>query len=639
MITEAERLQERLDFRIARLEGRSGRCFRLRIALFLLFIVFLPLPLAVELRLVLLTLVTIAFLVVASVHRRIDRGIARCHAWKTLKREQQARRELDWEHLPAPAAGLFSEGHPFADDLDLDGEASLHRLLDISVSHRGSALLASWLGAVHPDVEEVLSRQRLVRALVPLRHFREHLRLEYDLVSAEKLDGDAFLRWLRAARLSPSLRWLLPVMSVLAAGNLTLFLLWGYNVTGPWFMPGVFIYGLLYFRYSQVREAFIEAAVRLDDELGRLKTVFRFLERYPYGERVQLRGLVAPFLDPLEQPSRHIRRILRDVVAAGLSMNPVMMVVLNLPLPWDFIFAARLERKRRALESLLPGWLDTLQRLEALQSLANFADLFPTYHFPHIITEGVPQHRSIGQGVNTGTRGGGTPDSDIGTLSEDACSAEDAGSLFSARDLGHPLLPLHSRVDNDFSIDRQGRVFLITGSNMSGKSTFLRTVGINLVLAFAGGPVAASSLYTAPLRLYTCIHISDSLREGVSYFYAEVRRLRDLLAEASVADAPPLLFLIDEIFKGTNNIERHVGAAAYIQALAGGRACGIVSTHDIDLTRLAGESEDIINLHFREHITDDRMVFDYRLRQGPCPTTNALSIMRIEGLPVPEGPH
>jgi hypothetical protein len=592
-------LAARLSSRIARLKLRSRRCFRWRVALFLLFIAVLPLPVSAALRLPMLAAVTVAFLVVASVHRHIDQGIGRCLAWLKLKREQQARRDLDWEHLPTSGTGLFPAGHPFAGDIDLEGPASLHRLLDFSVSHRGSSLLASWLGTTLPSIDTIGARQRLVRALAPLRHFREHLRLEYDLVSAEKLDGDAFVEWLRSARIPSSVRVLLPLMSLLAALNVALFLLWGYDLLPPWFLLGVFVYSVVYFFFTDVREAFIAAAVQLDDELGRLKTVFRFLERYPYSGNEELRGLVTPFLDPKDKPSQHIRRILRDVVAAGLTMNPVMMVILNLPLPWDFIFAARLERKRRALEERLPGWLDTLQRLEALQSLANFADLHPEYHFPEV-------RERI-----------------------------DDGAIFSAVGLGHPLIPYDSRRSNDFDIDRRGRVFLITGSNMSGKSTFLRTVGVNLALAFAGGPVTAKAMRTQLFRLMTCIQISDSLREGVSYFYAEVRRLRDLLREASVEDAPPVLFLIDEIFKGTNNIERHVGAASFIEALAGGLGCGIVSTHDIDLTQLADRLPDVVNLHFREHIVDGRMAFDYELRTGPCPTTNALTIMRLEGLPVP----
>lgn len=598
-----DQLAARFESRIKRLEQRSRSCFQWRVALFVLFIAVLPLPISAALRLPLLLVLAGIFIAVAVVHRRIDHGVARAKAWLKLKREQQARRDLDWEHLPQPATGLFPAGHPFAGDIDLEGPASLHRLLDFSVSHRGSALLASWLGTVQPSLADINSRQSLVRALAPLRHFREHLRVEYDLVSPEKLDGDAFLAWLRSARIPSSLRLLLPVMLVLAAVNIVLFFAWGMNLVGPWYLLGLFAYAALYFRFSDVREAFLAAAVRLDDELGRLKTVFRFLENYRYDGKEELRALAAPFLDAEDRPSQHIRRILRDVVAAGLSMNPVMMVLLNLPLPWDFIFAARLERKRGKLEQLLPDWLDTLQRLEALQSLANFADLHPAYHFPEV--------------------------------------QETAGQepLLDAVQLGHPLIPQTIRISNDFAVDAQGRVFLITGSNMAGKSTFLRTVGINLVLAFAGGPVVAHSLRTQIFRLYTCIQINDSLREGVSYFYAEVRRLRDLLEATREETAPPVFFLIDEIFKGTNNIERHVGAASYVEALAGARGCGIVSTHDIDLTQLADRLPDVANLHFREHIVDERMVFDYLLRTGPCPTTNALTIMRLEGLPVPERHH
>jgi hypothetical protein len=386
----------------------------------------------------------------------------------------------------------------------------------------------------------------------------------------------------------------------LAAINAALFVLWGLNVMGPWFLAGIFVYGVVYFGNARVRETFIETAVRLDIELSRLKTVFRFIEKYPDRGSQALRELTAAFRDEQQCPSRHIRRILRDVVAAGVSMNPVLMVLLNLPLPWDFIFAARLERKRRSLEKLLPVWLDALQRLEALQSLANLAALYPEYVFPEIREAAA----------------GGAP-------------------VFEAEGMGHPLLPPGQRVSNDFSIDSTGTLFLVTGSNMSGKSTFLRTIGINLALSFAGGPVAAQRFSTQLFRLYTCIQISDSLREGVSYFYAEVRRLKRLLERLDGAEEVPLFFLIDEIFKGTNNIERHVGGEAYLRALAGKRGTGIVSTHDIELTALEGAVPGLVNLHFREHIENDRMHFDYRLRTGPCPTTNALVIMRLEGLPVP----
>jgi DNA mismatch repair ATPase MutS len=191
-------------------------------------------------------------------------------------------------------------------------------------------------------------------------------------------------------------------------------------------------------------------------------------------------------------------------------------------------------------------------------------------------------------------------------------------------------------VGNDFTLERLGELVIITGSNMSGKSTFLRTVGVNLCLAFSGAPVPASAWCTMPFRLFTCITVSDSVTDGISYFYAEVRRLKALLEALHEAHPYPLFFLIDEIFRGTNNRERHIGSRAYIQALTGGYGVGLVSTHDLELVKLEHEMGGIRNVHFREAIAAGRMIFDYQLRPGPCPTTNALQIMRLAGLPVPE---
>lgn len=597
-------LQERLDRRIARMRRLSTRFVQVRVVLFLAFLGGFGLPLSPPLVALTLTAVAVAFFLVAARHRRTDDSIARHRAWKAIKRAQQARRALTWEHLPPAAIARAEEEHPFANDIGLFGDAGLHRLIDLSVSRRGCRLLADWLADPAPAPEDIRTRQRLVAGLAPLMHFREHMQLEYAMVSGERLDGDAFLAWLRSAALPAAIRWVLPATLLLAGANLLLFLLWGYGVTGPWFVLSFFIYGAVYFINGRVRESFIETAVQLDAELGRLKTVFRSIERYPVRHNAALEELTAVFHAPDQRPSRHIRRILRDVIAAGLSMNPVMMLVLNLALPWDFIFAARLERKRRTIERLLPAWLDALQRLEALQSLANLSALYPEYTFP--------------------------------TLHEDA-----GAPVLAAEELGHPLIPLEKRVANDFRVDEVGTLYLVTGSNMSGKSTFLRTVGISFALAWAGGPVAARRFSFRLFRLYTCIQISDSLREGVSYFYAEVRRLRRLLERldatqnGTAEDRTPLFFLIDEIFKGTNNIERHVGGESYLRALAARRGTGILSTHDIELTGLEGAVPGLVNLHFREHVRDERMEFDYRLRTGPCPTTNALVIMRLEGLPVP----
>jgi DNA mismatch repair ATPase MutS len=193
------------------------------------------------------------------------------------------------------------------------------------------------------------------------------------------------------------------------------------------------------------------------------------------------------------------------------------------------------------------------------------------------------------------------------------------------------------KVVNDFAMHKAGEAVIITGSNMSGKSTFLRTLGINLCLAFAGGPVNAGTLQTCLFRIFTCIKVSDSVTGGYSYFYAEVKRLRALLSELERDSGYPLFFLIDEIFKGTNNRERLIGSQAYIQALVGKNCLGVISTHDLELVKLADISPEIKNYHFKEDVIDGQMVFDYILRPGPCPTTNALKIMQMEGLPIETG--
>jgi DNA mismatch repair ATPase MutS len=200
--------------------------------------------------------------------------------------------------------------------------------------------------------------------------------------------------------------------------------------------------------------------------------------------------------------------------------------------------------------------------------------------------------------------------------------------------MGHPLIPDETRISNDFTLQHLGELALVTGSNMSGKSTFLRTLGVNLCLAFAGGPVCAAGLQTIPFRLFTCINVSDSLNDGISYFYAEVRRLKVLLDELNADQPLPLFFLIDEIFRGTNNRERQIGSRSYVEALVGGHGVGAISTHDLELIHLAEQMPGIKNYHFREEVRDGRMIFDYRLRPGPSPTTNALKIMKLEGLPV-----
>ncbi len=430
--------------------------------------------------------------------------------------------------------------------------------------------------------------------------FRDKLRLNAALVaqkSDEKWPGQRLLDWLAAQKqdgrgLRSALRLLFP----LALVNGILLLLYLAEQLPPWWMvtwlPFV---AISVFQLRQIGPVFQEAFF-LQDGLEQLRAVFDFLEGYRYGRSPHLKELCQPFWDGEKRPSQQLKQISRIVAAISLQKNPFVWFTINALLPWDLYFVYRLRQQKKELSQVLPAWLDILAELEALNSLANFAYLNPGFLLPQLVDE-VPV-------------------------------------LFQAQALGHPLIPDDVRVCNDFTLHQIGAVDIITGSNMAGKSSFLRTIGVNLSLAFAGGPVCAVSLQTTLFRLYTSMRIADSVTDGFSYFYAEVQRLKALLDALREEQVPPLFFLIDEIFRGTNNRERLIGSRAYVAALAGGNGIGVIATHDLDLVTLADSLPGVTNYHFRDDVLNGRMIFDYKLHPGPCPTTNALKIMQLAQLPV-----
>ena len=548
------------------------------------------------------------FALTVALHRRVDAAIARHTLWLGLKRQHLARMALNWVQLPAdrplppPPAS-----HPFATDLDLVGAFSLHQLVDTAVSADGSLRLRQWLLDLDPRLEEVQRRQQLVRALLPLSLFRDRLALEGLLArqnSDKPWDAQALLAWIErdagGQQHVQKLRPKLITLSALGIVNVILLLLDQLIAMPPLWAAGLAFYFVFYLFQGRAVGQLFQEAMSLQDALQQLAGVFTFLERPRFEDVQPLRERCAPFRRQNQPPSTFVRRLGRVVAAAGLSRNPVMWLVLNVFFPWDFYYAYRLQTVRAQMSGRLPRWLDVWFELEAASALANLGYLNPAYTFPVV-------HDPGSQAVP-----------------------------FAARQMGHPLIAHRHKVPNDFSISEVGRVDIITGSNMAGKSSFLRTVGANLCLAYAGGPVDAAALETRLFRLYTAIRVTDSVTDGISYFYAEVKRLKALLLALEDADARPLFFLIDEIFRGTNNRERLLGSRAYIRELVGQNGAGLIATHDLELVQLADEIAQVSNYHFRDSVREGRMIFDYRLRPGPSPTTNALKVMAQEGLPVPK---
>jgi DNA mismatch repair ATPase MutS len=540
----------------------------------------------------------VVFNIVAYFHRQIDRSSKRHEIWRVIKRRQIARMRLDWSSIPGTDYQEPDLDHPFEIDLDVTGKCSLLQLVDISISQDGSQRLQAWLLETHPQASVIERQQAVIKELVPLARFRDKLLLAFYLVSKKQLDGRTLLNWVDRKTNPKTLNRVLLASTGLALLNIVLFGLNEFNILPAFWIATFTLYAVIYFMNFDLIDSLLADSNMISDEMRKFREILRYLENYRYGSHNSLRKLCQAFIGPSHRPSKRLRQITWLGFTIGLRMNPIVRALLNV-VPWDFFLVNRINKMKSILADDLPIWLEVLTELEASVSLANFAYLNPEYSFPMITT-----------------------------------TSDQSPMAFEAHGLGHPLIPDAQRVGNDFSFGEAGEIVLITGSNMSGKSTFLKTVGLNLSLAFAGGPVNASSLRTSSFRLFSCIKINDSVTGGFSFFYAEVRRLKGLLDQLKEEDDQPLLFLIDEIFKGTNNRERLIGSRSYIKSLVGQNGLGMVTTHDLELTNLSEDIPSMSNYHFREEVQNGKMVFDFKLHLGPCPTTNALKIMRLEGLPV-----
>lgn len=585
----------RIDKRIRTLEAR-----RERFAVYRPVIFFLGIGLTYWFGWTPLLLALFLMGIEAGHYHYIGKILKRHHVWRDLKAIQLARMTLNWERIPHPPSHDHNEGHPFEIDLDITGRRSLQHLLDMTISQGGSQRLRDWLLHTHPDLETIIARQQIIRELVPLTRFRDKLLLNFRLISHKHLETQKLLHWLQIHSEEELSRWTLPFSAALAVLNIIL--LAGYFL--EWF-PGLWvfslgIYLLIYFISTPTLQRHFDALTLLYDELDAFKTILLYLEKYPYGKNVHLKQACEPFYRRTQLPSRLLKNVTWLTTAVGLRMNPLIGLFLNLIVPWDLYFGRRIEQCKQQCAAQFPEWVETWSDLEAFVSLANFAYLHPDYVFPEF-------------SVN---------------------DSQTQQPVLQATALGHPLLPPEQKICNDFSLTPGKTIIVLTGSNMAGKSTFLKTVGVNLCLAYASGPVNASAFQSGLFRIFSCIQIHDSVTEGFSFFYAEVKRLKKILDALEADDAPPVFFLIDEIFKGTNSRERLIGGRAYIRHLTQQPGVGLIATHDLELGQLAEQMPELRNMHFRDDIYEGKMVFDYTLRPGICPTTNALKIMQNEGLPV-----
>jgi hypothetical protein len=540
----------------------------------------------------------VAFLAVLPRHDRVIQGQRRQGELRTINEEGLLRLARDWDGLPVPS--LHEPGdaeRPIARDLNLFGRASLAQLLGTVHTPPGKATLTDWL--LHPaPPAEVGRRQQAVAELAAEIDLRQEIEVGVRPMEKSPPDLEPFLLWTEGEpwllRRS-GLIWAARLLGVAAPAVLIAFIATLLPL-GVFLLLATINLSLGYFFRERTHGAFDKVAARE----GEFQLYAGALERITGRSHhaAELRQIAGELSAGDQSAHFWVNLLHRRVELSDARHSTYLYLALQALLCWDLHVLWLLERWRQAAGPRVRAWLAALGRFEALSALAGLRFDHPEWAFP-TVAEG-----------------------------------EDR---FDAKELGHPLIADERRVTNDVTVGPPGTFLLVTGSNMSGKSTLLRAIGVNTVLAQAGGPVCAASLRMPPVTLATSILVEDSLAEGVSFFMAELKRVQRIVEEADRAHAEgrTLLYLLDEVLRGTNSQERQVAIRRVLLHLLRKRAIGAISTHDLQLAEVEELKPALVPVHFRETLHpggDPPMTFDYKMRPGIATTVNALKLMELVGL-------
>jgi hypothetical protein len=594
----ADRWRTRFDY-VARL--RMG----VSLALAAVVVAYLTVPGAQMLLIAVSVMLIVGFIVLVVRHARIS--------GQEIWYRELAQVALEARHRRLRRWGEFEESgsepppdHPYADDLDVFGHASLHVLLGTTCTRPGADMLTDWLLAPAPP-EIVKQRQHAARELAPAIDFRDELQAMGRIAGpVEPKQLKFLLEWAESpAWLLPmrGLKWLAAVLPMLMIAGAALHVF--SVVPYLWIIPIGVAIGVTRRYTIRIHEDFSrtssgESGLRRYHTLVAHVAAGRFEDPLLAELRESLIGSGEASAEP-EAPAEALKRLFRLVELSNVRYNAQVHFPLNVLTLWDIHVLVRLERWKNRHGAALRSWMKALGRTDALSALAGLAHAHPDWAFPEI-ADGSPRLEATG--------------------------------------LGHPLLAPEMAIRNDVSLGPPGNLLLVTGSNMSGKSTLLRAIGANVILAGAGGPVCAEMMALPVADLRTSMRIRDSLEEGISYFMAELKRLKAVCDAASEANEKPVLYLLDEILQGTNTAERQIAARRILRHLLDQRAIGAVTTHDLTLADAEDLKEQAVLVHFRESLEASEggppIAFDYQLRQGLATSTNALRLMEIMGLALPE---
>jgi len=477
----------------------------------------------------------------------------------------------------------------YARDLDIVGKGSLFELLCVARTRMGEQCLLDWLLQV-PSLETIYQRQNAVAELRGQLDFREQMAVTGEAISIG-VWPESLKQWGAATHTFASvwLRWLAAALTLLAIGATAFWLTRGF--VGPLFAVLVMQWCLVRYLKHQIAQT-LEGTDKAFQNLKLVAALLHEMEQQPF-EGPHLQNIQKHLISQRVAASEAIAQLGKIVDYLEALANPFVKLF-NLPLMYTVQLAFAIHAWRERHGHALASWLDSLGEMEALLSLATYSYEHPEDPFPTFV---------------------------------------DGPGSFHAEALGHPLIPAEKCVRNSVDIGKPARVLLVSGSNMSGKSTLMRTVGINTVLALCGAPVRAKQMQLTPLRIGASLLVNDSLQRGASRFYAEIEKLQAICSLAQES-GPPVLFLLDELLQGTNSKDRRIGAEGVMRELVEAGAIGILTTHDLSLTDMDHEDGTLRNMHFQDAIVDGKMQFDFLLQEGVVTKSNGVELMRLIGLKV-----
>lgn len=534
-----------------------------------------------------------AYLVVR--HGRLSYDMDRLGRMAEINRMYMDRMQTDWVKFSDCGQEFVDDAHPYTGDLDIFGPKSLFQWLNAAYTHYGRNALCIFLKNPDKSIVAVERRQKAVKELSEMPDFCQELQCEGMLAKGAANDPAELLSYAEDQGRRFRNDWLINLFYLLPALVILAFVLFFLGAPVPLFVPLLILsVQMLIFAVGFKKNASIVNNIYgLRKNLGAFGNLLHRIEKEEFRDEY-LRDLKQKLFSKNEPASASLKKLEAVANAIDVKFSTVLYFLLNFFLLWDYHCVFALEEWKKQYGKYIRGWLETVGQLEALSSLSVPGHMYPDWAFPEFT---------------------------------------DKGLEFAAVELGHPLIPKDVCVRNDFEIS--SRACVITGSNMSGKTTLLRTVGINLVLAYSGAQVFAGSLDCSMMDIFTSMRIRDDLNSGISTFYAELLRIKTIIDYSQ--KELPLIYLIDEIFMGTNSLDRIAGARSVLKNLSKSWIIGLISTHDFELCDLEQEKQvNIKNYHFTENYSNNEIKFDYKLRSGRSRTTNARYLMKMVGIELVE---